>query len=74
MTRDREARNGLQVSQGIIQPAGFHFGRAATPFALEVVVMVARVASNKPHDLVGAEDALCPSFMDESFQIPIHRG
>jgi len=68
MTRDPETRNGLQVPQGIIEPAGIHFRCAAAAFALEMVMMVARVASHKSHDLVGAEDALRPAFMDESLR------
>ncbi len=37
-------------------------------------MMVPRVASDKPHDLIGAEEAFRPSLPDESLEISIHRG
>lgn len=62
------------MPQGFVETAGVHLHRPAAALALEVVVVVARLAADEPHHLVGAEDALGPAFADEAFEVPVDRG
>ena len=71
---DRETGKGLQVPHGFFETAGIHFRRPATALALEVVVVVARVAADEPHHLIPTQDAFSPALADEALQIPVDRG
>lgn len=74
MARDPESGQRFQVPQRLVEAAGIHLHGAATPLALEVVVVVPRFTADEPHHLVGTEDAFRPALLNEAFKVAIDRG
>jgi len=74
VARNLEAREGFQITQGLLKAAGIHFRGAAAALALKVVMVVAGVAADESHHLVSAKDALRPALADEPLQIAVDRG
>ena len=74
MARDFEPGKGFEISQRFLEAAGIHFRSTSATLALEVMVVMAGIATDESHDLVRAQDAFRPPFVDEALQIAINGG